>query len=182
VEQVIDLLDIDAAVLHRLDAVGYLQQLAGGLLGVGVGSRGGEFHLLSRSARANALACFQYLFTGHPVLAQLTAEDVIPIEEHAGPAVAEADLKAAALTSGHVLDAEDLIGHLRGSCGRHLWNAASQLPLWFKLARTPRRRHVSGAQLPARERPATWQGVLVDRGYEPTIAHGAHAIDPWQSG
>jgi hypothetical protein len=51
------------------------------------------------------------------------------LTEHAGPAVAEADLKAAALTSGQlVLDDAELIGHLRRSCGRHSWNAARIAP------------------------------------------------------
>jgi hypothetical protein len=33
-ERPVDLLDVDPAVLHGLDAVGDIQQLAGGLLGI----------------------------------------------------------------------------------------------------------------------------------------------------
>jgi len=34
----VDALDVDAAILHRLDAVRYLDQLAGGSVGVGEGA------------------------------------------------------------------------------------------------------------------------------------------------
>jgi hypothetical protein len=55
----VDQLDVDPAALHSLDAVGDLNELAGGLLGIGPGVVSGKFHdgSLSRSARANALAC-----------------------------------------------------------------------------------------------------------------------------
>ena len=59
-ERPVDLLDVDAAVLHRLDAVGDFKNLAGGLFGFGVGPVMLMFSL-SRSARANSFAwrrCF----------------------------------------------------------------------------------------------------------------------------
>ncbi len=37
-ERLVDLLDLDAAVLHRLDGVGQLYQLARGAIGIGVGT------------------------------------------------------------------------------------------------------------------------------------------------
>jgi hypothetical protein len=39
----VDFLDVDAAVLHRLDGVGDLKEFSGGLLRLGVGARGCEF-------------------------------------------------------------------------------------------------------------------------------------------
>ena len=50
----VDLLDMDAAVLHGLGCVGDLDEFAGGFFGVGIGSIGGEFH-------AHALT-----YTAHP--------------------------------------------------------------------------------------------------------------------
>ena len=43
-ERPVDLLDVDPAVLDRLDGVGDLEDLARGLLGVGEGSISGVFH------------------------------------------------------------------------------------------------------------------------------------------
>ena len=42
-ERPVDHLDVDPAVLHGLDAIGDLQQLAGGLFGIGLGPVSGEF-------------------------------------------------------------------------------------------------------------------------------------------
>ena len=47
----VDLLDMDAAVLHGLRAVGDLRDLAGWLIGIGVRSVRGEFHMPSLSSR-----------------------------------------------------------------------------------------------------------------------------------
>ena len=41
-ERPVDLLDVDATVLHRLDGVGDLQELARGDLGIGEGTTGDE--------------------------------------------------------------------------------------------------------------------------------------------
>ena len=43
----VDLLDIDATVLHRLSGVGDVQQLARGLLGIGIRACVSVFHLLN---------------------------------------------------------------------------------------------------------------------------------------
>jgi hypothetical protein len=43
-ERTIQLLDIDAAILHRLEGVGVLNQSARGLVGTGIGAVGGELH------------------------------------------------------------------------------------------------------------------------------------------
>lgn len=43
-EGAVDLLNVNAAVLHRLEGVGQLDQLAGGDIGIGEGARVDEFH------------------------------------------------------------------------------------------------------------------------------------------
>ena len=54
----VDQFDIDAAVLHRLDRIGDLDQLAGGFLRIGVGAVGGvfssgrHFHKCAENGRA----------------------------------------------------------------------------------------------------------------------------------
>ena len=42
-----DLLDVDAAVLHRLDGAGDLNEAPRGLLWIGVGARFGVFHAVA---------------------------------------------------------------------------------------------------------------------------------------
>jgi hypothetical protein len=44
---VIDDLDVDVAILHRLERAGVLHQSARGFRRIGIGSVGGEFHLAS---------------------------------------------------------------------------------------------------------------------------------------
>jgi hypothetical protein len=43
-ERAVDLLDMDAAILHRLDGAGDLDQAARGLLGIGIGAVFSVFH------------------------------------------------------------------------------------------------------------------------------------------
>jgi hypothetical protein len=47
----VDQLDINAVVLHRLDRISDLDQLAGGLLRVGIGAGDGEFRLAAARLR-----------------------------------------------------------------------------------------------------------------------------------
>jgi hypothetical protein len=46
-ERAVDVLDMDPAVLHRLDCAGDLDDAACDLLGIGIGARLGVFHGLS---------------------------------------------------------------------------------------------------------------------------------------
>ena len=59
-ESPVDLLDVDAAVLHGLDAIGDLKELAGGSFGIGVRAAVMLMFSLSRSGSRKFLGLTRY--------------------------------------------------------------------------------------------------------------------------
>lgn len=78
----VDLLDVDPAVLHDLDAIGDLHELTSCLFGIGVRSVGGGFSyaILIPGSPRKRLSLLQRLLAGEYVRPQASCKDIIKVE------------------------------------------------------------------------------------------------------